>query len=104
MESVDISNKFNHCTALMYCADRKLKSSSSIGLYSDCTYSKDGSFSIPPNCQVRNTPTVVFSLGNERDLKLKGRLLKNKAWVDDPSWGAFFCIENNTHKFKKALK
>ena len=96
LQSVDISKKLNHMTCLIYAADGKLKPKTTMGFHSDGSYTKDGIFSIPRNCQVENTPTVVFSLGNDRDLNWRRRFLKNKIWVRDDSWGACYCIGNNT--------
>ena len=96
LESVDISHKLNHMTVLIYTADGKLKPKSSMGFHSDGSYTNAGLFSITRNCQVENTPTVVFSLGNARDLNWRRRFLKKNVWVSDNSWGASYCIGNNT--------
>ena len=38
LDSVDLSEPFNHCTVLIYYADKDTGRKSSMGFHSDCTY------------------------------------------------------------------
>ena len=104
LDSVDLTSPFNHCTVLIYYADKGTGRKSSMGFHSDCTYkNKNGAFDYLRNSQQVNTPTVVLSLGDTRTLHWKRRhlipkLCKGKCgstkvanvWHDDPSWEGKF--------------
>ena len=108
--TVDLTAPFNHCTVLIYYADKGTKRKSSMGFHSDCTYkNKNGAFTYQRNSQEVNTPTVVLSLGDSRTLHWKRRHLIPKlrnskcgntkvsnVWHDDPSWEGKFQLDHNT--------
>ena len=110
LNSVDLSEPFNHCTVLIYYADIETGRKSSMGMHSDCTYkTKDGTFDYARNSQEDNTPTVVLSLGDTRCLKWKRRHLVPKfcnnkirkqkvlnVWHDDLTWDTMYQLEHNT--------
>ena len=96
LSDCNIDDSFNHCTVLLYYADDNTKRSSSMGYHSDCTYRlNDGKFDQARNCQVINTPTVVYTLGDTRSLNWKRRSsVKGDngryIWKNDPSWSSSY--------------
>ena len=74
MVGVDLSQKFNHCTILIYYAGEGLKKYSSLGYHTDCVYSPStGKYSPQSNTQEQNTPAVIYSIGDKRRLNWRCR-------------------------------
>ena len=72
LESADLSQKFNHCTFIMYYAGANLKQNTSLRMHCDCIYSPtDDSFAKKANSKVENTPAVIYSIGDTRVLNWK---------------------------------
>ena len=70
--------RFNHCTILIYYAGVGLKEKSSLGYHTDCVYSPvSGEFVSNKNTQVENTPAVIYSIGDVRELHWKVRKVSN---------------------------
>ena len=66
--------RFNHCTILIYYAGSGLKGKSSLGYHTDCVYSPvSGEYVSNKNTQVENTPAVIYSIGDVRELHWKVR-------------------------------
>ena len=60
MIGVDLSQKFNHCTILVYYSGKGLKKSTSLGYHTDCVYSPStGKYIYDSNFQDSNTPAVI---------------------------------------------
>ena len=80
LEGVDLSVSFNHCTILLYFADKTLKPVSSMPFHCDVTYNHKGQYVDSANEQIENTPSVIISLGDTRYLKWRLQIcLVNKA-------------------------
>ena len=74
MVGVDLSQKFNHCTILIYYAGEDLKKYTSLGYHTDCVYSPSTGKYIPQsNTQEQNTPAVIYSIGDKRRLNWRCR-------------------------------
>ena len=74
MIGVDLSQKFNHCTILIYYAGEGLKKYTSLGYHTDCVYSPStGEYSLHSNTQEQNTPAVIYSIGDKRRLNWRCR-------------------------------
>ena len=69
LEDVDLSETFNHCTVLLYYAHPNLKHRSSMGMHTDIAYNKHGMYILTQNSQAENTPTVIITIGDSRELK-----------------------------------
>ena len=102
LNDCDIDNPFNHCTVLLYFADDNDKRTSSMGYHSDCTYRlNDGKFDFTRNSQVINTPTVVYTLGDNRSLnwkrrhRVKGGKGRN-VWNVDKTWSASYDLHDSS--------
>ena len=78
LNSVDLNNKFNSCSVLIYHELPHYKKQSSMGWHCDSKYSTAGKFSDKMNGQVYNTPVVIFSIGRKRLLKWRKRFTKKK--------------------------
>ena len=95
---IDISHRFNHCVKLLYISKDNIKLESSLGYHCDVSYSNKGTYQTLQNSQIENTPTVIFSFGDDRVLRWRRKKLmlqKNgyKAWVTDKEWND--CIQMN---------
>ena len=74
MVGVDLSQKFNHCTILIYYAGEGLKKYTSLGYHTDCVYlPSTGECILHLNTQEQNTPAVIYSIGNEQRLNWRCR-------------------------------
>ena len=74
LDNQDMDNKFNHCTVLIYYAGEGLKQHSSLGYHTDCVYSPStGEYVSKMNSQENNTPAVIYSIGDTRNLRWKER-------------------------------
>ena len=74
MVGIDLSQKFNHCTILIYYAGEGLKKHTSLGYHTDCVYSPStGKYSSNSNTQEQNTPAVIYSIGDKRRLNWRCR-------------------------------
>ena len=97
LESADLSQKFNHCTVIMYYTGTNLKQSSSLGMHCDCIYSpKDGSFVRKANSQVENTPAVIYSIGDTRVLNWGKRNIVKSKWSTDLTFSESYDIDSDT--------
>ena len=75
-DDVDLSTQFNHCTIIIYYTSPETKKVTTLPLHADSLYSVNtGKFSINGNSQRENTPTVVYSLGDEREVNWKRRFI-----------------------------
>ena len=68
LKGLDLSVCFNHCTSLLYFAEKTLKPASTMPYHCDVTYNHKGQYVDSANEQVENTPTVIISLGDNRFL------------------------------------
>ena len=88
MTGVDIDQKFNHCTILIYYAGEGLKDKSRLGYHTDCVYSPStGEYIKKSNSQTVNTPAIIYSIGDKRRLNWKCRnVVKTKhgrnTWIN----------------------
>ena len=74
LKQSNLTHKFNHCTVLLYYAGDGLKSSSTLGYHTDCIYSPvNGEYVEKSNSQLANTPAVIYSIGDTRELNWKCR-------------------------------
>ena len=74
LDGVDLTTKFNHCTVLIYYAGEGLKKSTSLGYHTDCVYSAvTGEYMTKHNSQKENTPAVIYSIGDKRNLNWRCR-------------------------------
>ena len=72
LNGVDMSQKFNHCTVIIYHAGKDIQDKSVLGMNSDCIYYvMDGRYTDHSNSQVENTHVVICSLGDSRVLNWK---------------------------------
>ena len=80
MTGVDIKQKFNHCTILIYCAGQGLKENTRLEYHTDCVYSPStGEYDTKSNSQKVNTPAIIYSIGDKRRLNWKCRnVVKSK--------------------------
>ena len=60
-----------------------MKEVSSMGWHADITHDSDGKYQPSQNSQRINTPTVVYTLGDERTLNWRRRLWSNKKVLMD---------------------
>ena len=68
----DMIKKFNRCSAILYYAGMNLKEKSFLGFHSGFVYSPiNGEFVTRLNFQVENTPSVIYSIGDSRNLYWK---------------------------------
>ena len=97
LDNCDMDKKFNHCTILIYYAGEGLKQYSSLGYHTDCVYSPStGEYVSKMNSQGKNTPAVIYSIGDTRRLRWKERKIGSskcgrKIWED--SIGSKMCFE-----------
>ena len=100
MLGVDLSQKFNHCTILIYYAGEGLKKYTSLGYHTDCVYSPStGEYSLHSNTQEQNTPAVIYSIGDKRRLNWRCRCVAEsqsgkKVWKKKE--GIKMCFELGT--------
>ena len=74
LDDTNLTQKFNHCTILLYYAGIELKEKTTLGYHTDCVYSSTtGEYDTKYNSQVANTPAVIYSIGDTRELKWKFR-------------------------------
>ena len=80
MTGVDIKQKFNHFTILIYYAGQGLKENTRLGYHTDCVYSPStGEYNSKSNSQKVNTPAIIYSIGDKRRLDWKCRnVVKSK--------------------------
>ena len=88
---IDISHPFNHCVKLLYISKEDIKLESSLGFHCDVSYTNKGTYKTKQNSQIENTPTVIFTFGDDRVLRWRRKKLilqKNgyKAWATDKEW------------------
>ena len=75
LAEMDLSSCFNHCTALLYYAGKDLKPKSYMPFHCDVTYNNKGLYDELKNEQVENTPSVIITLGDSRQLKWQKQIL-----------------------------
>ena len=93
MLGVDLSQKFNHCTILIYYAGKGLKKSTSLGYHTDCVYSPStGEYISNSNSQEANTPAVIYSIGDKKRLNWKCRCIE-KSTSGKINWQKKACIK-----------
>ena len=74
MLGVDLSQKSNHCTILIYYAGEELNKYTSLVYHTDCVYSPStGKCSFHSNTQEQNTPAVIYSIGDKWRLNWRCR-------------------------------
>ena len=74
MDGVDMSNKFDHCSVILYYTGVNLKEKCSLVFYYDCVFSPiNGKFVTISNSQVANTSAVIYSIGVSCNLHWKRR-------------------------------
>ena len=67
MNGVDLKQKFNHCTILIYYAGKGLKDNTTLGYDTDYVYSaSSGEYVSKSNSQKVNTPAVIYSIGDPK--------------------------------------
>ena len=99
LQTVDLTNIFNHCTKLLYYAGDKLKKCASMGFHTDITYNHDGIYMKAQNGQKENTPTVIVVIGDNRNLFWERQVLitsefGKKKWVTDTSFNSVVTMRN----------
>ena len=110
LSGVDTNTKLNHYTVLLHNNYPTSKTQSSLGYHTDCIYRlADFQYDKNRNIQINNTPAVIYSLSNSRQLNWKRRHITNipskinktitkwrNTWVEDSSWSNKFDIDSNT--------
>ena len=101
LDSVDLTTPFNHCTILLYYASNDTKEKSILRPHTDCQYSHNtGLFLKSANSQLKNTATVVYSLGSSRNLKWSRRQMtkgaKGNKWQDDKNWSTTYQLSSDS--------
>ena len=104
LNGVDLSTPFNHCTSLLYYADNDLKPSSTMPFHCDVSYNHSGEYDNSLNEQVENTPTIIISMGDSRELQWKCQIcmINNKTgrlkWydIDNTIWCKTFVLGDKT--------
>ena len=102
LDKCDLSKKFNHCTVLLYYAGKGLKDNTSLGFHTDCVYSvNNGEYISKSNSQVPNTPAVIYSIGDTRNLKWQLRKIGisqsgRKVWEKATCSKMMFALRNDT--------
>ena len=86
LEGLDLSTPFNHCTALLYYAGPTLKPLSYMPFHCDVTYNHKGKYVTSLNEQVENTPSVIISLGDDRQLHWQRQMLKTNNKTGRLKW------------------
>jgi hypothetical protein len=96
---MDVTEKFNMLTVLMYFgsdvfADYK---GTTLGYHCDVEYNTQGHYK-KDNSQKENTPVVILTMGDPRDVFMKKRVAdSNGHWVDHPSEGQFsHCLSSES--------
>ena len=74
LDGVDLSTPFNHCTTLLYYADKCLKPKSHMAFHCDVSYTHKGHYIDALNEQVEGTPSVIITLGDTRRLNWKKQI------------------------------
>ena len=88
LDMCNMDIRFNHCTILIYYSGLGLKNKSSLGYHTDCVYSPaTGKYVLNENSQIENTPAVIYSIGDSRNLHWKLRKIGynksgRKIWID----------------------
>ena len=86
---VDISCPYNHLSILMYIRTHQ-KKKSHMGFHHDIKKNRYGQYCQRTNTQRINTPTVIFTIGDERILKWQRRTKeKGGIWNIDTLWSLF---------------
>ena len=102
LDNCDMDHKFNHCTILIYYAGDGLKERSSLGYHTDCVYSPStGEYVTKMNSQEKNTPAVIYSIGDARRLRWKERKIGlskcgRKIWEDSVCSNMCFELGSDT--------
>ena len=86
LEDLDLSICFNHCTALIYFADKNLKPKSYMPFHCDVTYNHKGIYDEVLNEQVERTPSVIITLGDTRELKWQKQILMVNSSTGRMKW------------------
>lgn len=77
MIGVDLRQKFNHCTILIYYTGKGLKKSTSLGYHTDYVYSPStGKYDSKSNTQEENTPVVIYYIGDNRKLNWRCKCIR----------------------------
>ena len=93
LQGADLSTVFNVCSILIYYSMPGIKDKSVLGFHPDIKHGKNHKYLRRQNSQRKNTPTVVFSLGDGRKLKWIRRVHNGKTWQIDKDFD--HCMEIN---------
>ena len=102
LDNANLESGFNHCTILLYYAGQSTKENSKLGMHCDCVYSpQDGYFVKKANSQVEGTPTVIYSLGDERSVnwirRQRGTSDNGREhWIVDETFSSTFKLSSNS--------
>ena len=102
LNTCNMDARFNHCTILIYYSGQGLKEKSSLGYHTDCIYSPaTGKYVYNQNSQVENTPAVIYSVGDSRNLHWKVRKVGistsgRKIWMDSKCSKMVFKLGSDT--------
>ena len=92
----------DNCSVIPYYFGVSFKEKSSLGFNSDCVYSPiNGDFVTSSNSQVENTPSVIYSIGENFNLHWKRRKIglsntRHSKWIDDPSFKSCYSLDSDT--------
>ena len=93
----DISCPFNHCTILMYYSLPNIKDKSHMGFHTDIKYDTKGKYCHKSNTQRYKTPTVIYSIGDERLLKwIKRTKQSGGNWTANKVWSFLMYIRDGS--------
>ena len=102
LDDCNMDIRFNHCTVLIYYSGSGLKKKSLLGYHTDCVYSPvTGEYSLKQNSQLKNTPAVIYSIGDSRHLHWKARTVGynssgRKIWIDSTGQKMCFKLGSDT--------
>ena len=102
LSEVNMEEKFNHCTILLYYSGEDLKEKSSLGFHTDCVYNlSDLLYNDFANSQAENTPAVIYSLGDTRELNWRQRVQSvsksgRKKWITTNNCNVVFALASDT--------
>ena len=83
LQDADLSTVFNVCSILVYYSMPGIKVKSTLGYHSDIKHGRNHQYLPRQNSQRKNTPTVVFSLGEARKLEWIRSAYNGKPWEID---------------------
>ena len=87
LNGVNTNTMFNSCTVLLYHAIEGIKDYSAMGWHTDVKSNDRGEYRPNVNSQMVNTPTVVFTIGNDRYIHWREKVLhNNKSWEINTEW------------------